>query len=35
MVFIYNKKFPVVDEVVIAKIDNINELGIYLDLKNI
>jgi len=32
MVFIYNKKFPVVDEVVIAKIDNINELGINVSL---
>lgn len=32
MVFIYNKKFPVVDEVVITKIDNINELGINVSL---
>ncbi len=32
MVFIYNKKFPVVDEVVIAKIDNIDELGINVSL---
>ena len=32
MVFIYNKKFPVVDEVVIGKIDNINELGINVSL---
>jgi translation initiation factor 2 alpha subunit (eIF-2alpha) len=32
MVFIYNKKFPVVDEVVVAKIDNINELGINVSL---
>jgi translation initiation factor 2 alpha subunit (eIF-2alpha) len=32
MVFIYNKKFPVVDEIVIAKIDNINELGINVSL---
>ena len=32
MVFIYNKKFPVVDEVVIAKIDDINELGINVSL---
>jgi translation initiation factor 2 alpha subunit (eIF-2alpha) len=32
MVFTYNKKFPVVDEVVIAKIDNINELGINVSL---
>jgi translation initiation factor 2 alpha subunit (eIF-2alpha) len=32
MVFIYNKKFPVIDEIVIAKIDNINELGINVSL---
>jgi len=32
MVFIYKKKFPVVDEIVIAKIDNINELGINVSL---
>jgi translation initiation factor 2 alpha subunit (eIF-2alpha) len=28
MVFIYNKKFPVVDEIIIGRIENINELGI-------
>jgi translation initiation factor 2 alpha subunit (eIF-2alpha) len=32
MVFIYNKKLPVVDEIVIGKIDNINELGIDVSL---
>lgn len=32
MVFIYNKKFPVVDEIVIGKIDNIDELGINVSL---
>jgi translation initiation factor 2 alpha subunit (eIF-2alpha) len=32
MVFIYNKKFPILDEVVIARIDNINELGINVSL---
>jgi translation initiation factor 2 alpha subunit (eIF-2alpha) len=32
MVFIYNKKFPVVDEVIIGKIDNIDELGINVSL---
>ena len=34
MVFIYNKKVPVVDEVVIAKIDNIDELGINVSLSH-
>jgi translation initiation factor 2 alpha subunit (eIF-2alpha) len=32
MVFIYNKKFPVIDEIVIGKIDNIDELGINVSL---
>ena len=32
MVFIYNKKFPVVDEVIIGRIDNIDELGINVSL---
>ena len=32
MVYIYNKKFPKIDEVVISKIDNINELGINVSL---
>jgi len=34
MVFIYNKKFPVVDEVIIGKIDNIDELGIKVSLSH-
>ena len=32
MVFIYNKRLPNVDEIVISKIDNINELGIDVSL---
>jgi translation initiation factor 2 alpha subunit (eIF-2alpha) len=32
MVYIYNKKFPKIDEVVISRIDNINELGIDVSL---
>jgi len=34
MVFIYNKKFPVVDEVIIGRIDNIDELGINVSLSH-
>jgi len=34
MVFIYNKKFPVVDEVIIGRIDKIDELGINVSLSH-
>lgn len=32
MVYIYKKKFPSVDDLVIAKIDDINEYGVYVSL---